>query len=115
MLRGAQEQGGLRAIILNVPTLTHRRSCVEGGLLMGGGEGPRRARPALLAELEAHLTRRAQALWVVRPERRAGFIEAQRAQAVALEEAVLASRLCHRPRRRHPFAAPLRCACKEAA
>ena len=70
--------------------------------------------PALLAEDEAHLRRRLQAVRVIGPERRAGLVEFERAEAVAGEEAVLARHLLRplRARRRnhcrHVLRQPLR-------
>ena len=63
---------------------------VQGGLLVRAGEGPRGRGAALLAEGEAQLARRAQAVGMVRPEGRAGLVEVQRAQQVAAEVAVVA-------------------------
>src|SRR5215207_5581730 len=74
---------------------------VERRLLLGAGEGPRGLRAALLAEGEAQLPRRPQALGMVGPEGRAGLVEGQRAERVAPEVAGLARdlRSCCRPRR----------------
>src|SRR4051794_18318020 len=63
---------------------------VERRLLVGRGEGVGRARAALLAEDERHLARWAQPLRGIRAEGRAGLVEAQRAQQVAPEEAIVA-------------------------
>ena len=69
------------------------RSAMQGGLLLRRGERPRGLGAALLAEGEAQLARRAQAVGVVGPERRAGLVLAQRAQQVAAEVAVVARHL----------------------
>src|SRR3954447_2069971 len=67
-----------------------RWSGVERRLLVGRREDVGRTRPALLAEYEGHLARWPQPLGGIRTEGRAGFLEAQRTQQVAPEEAVLA-------------------------
>ena len=70
--------------------------------------------PALLAEDEAHLRRRPQPVRVIGPERGAGLVEFQRAQAVAGEEALLARDLLRplgarrRNHCRHDLDRPLR-------
>ena len=65
-------------------------------------ERPGGLAPALLAEDEAHLGRRPQAVRVIGPERRARLVELERAEAVAREEALLARDLLRplRARRR---------------
>ena len=57
-------------------------------LLLGGRERPGGLAAALLAEHEAQLARRAQALRAVGPEGRARLVELERAEAVAREEAL---------------------------
>src|SRR5256885_5932377 len=72
-------------------------------LLLGGREGVGRPRGALLAEDEAQLLGRAQAVRAVRAEGRARLVEAQRAEQISLKEARLARHLAalrhvlHRP------------------
>src|SRR5213596_1199267 len=71
-------------------------------LLLRARKGVGGARAALLAEGEAQLARRTQALGGVGAERRARLVEAQGAQQVAPEEARLAGHLAalrHVPRR----------------
>jgi hypothetical protein len=66
---------------------------VKSVLLVSARERPRRLAPAFLAEDEAHLLRRPQAVGMVRPEGGAGFVEIQRAQQVLVKEAVIAADL----------------------
>src|SRR3954467_6069670 len=77
------------------PARRKRRSYsgVESSLLVGRREGERRARPALLAEDERPLARWAKALGGIGTEGRARFVEVQRAQQIAPEEALLARHL----------------------
>ena len=66
------------------------------------GKRPGRARAALVAEHEAQLLGRPQAVGVVGAEGRAGRRLGERAEHVATEEAILAMRVfgyCHEPRR----------------
>src|SRR3954447_10186451 len=75
------------------PAPRHPRpySSREERTLLGGPRA--RARPAggtVLAEGEGHLARWAQPLRGIRAEGRAGLVEAQRAQQVAPEEAIVA-------------------------
>ena len=67
-------------------------SAVERRLLLRRGKGPCRSGATLLTEDEAQLRRRFE-LRLVRPERRAGLIELQRAEQVDAEEALLAADL----------------------
>ncbi len=64
-------------------------SGVERDLLGRRGKRPGDLEAALLAEVEAQLTRRTQAIRVVGPERRAGGAVADRAEVMAAEEAAL--------------------------
>src|SRR3954463_1638873 len=57
-------------------------SAVQRGLLLRVGEREGGGRPVLLAEVEAQLARRAQALRMVGAERRARLVERQRAEQV---------------------------------
>src|SRR5205807_9142911 len=78
---------------------------VQRRLLVGRREGPRRGGPPLLAEGEAQLARRLQAVRSGRTEGAAGPVAVQRAEEVLAEEAVVARHLaCRAPslRRRHP-------------
>src|SRR6478735_11602692 len=79
------------------------------GLFLRRREGPHGLPAALLAEDEAQLLGRAQPLRVIRPERRARFVESEGTETVAGEEALLARHLlrplvCARRRSncRHP-------------
>src|ERR671923_1097393 len=63
---------------------------VKRRLLLSRRKLPRRLAPALLAEHEPHLARRAEPLGAVGAERRAGLVECERAQPVPAEEAVVA-------------------------
>src|SRR3954454_7931867 len=94
------------ARIFMAPTLTAAgpaASTVQRGLLLGVGERPGGGRTGLLAEVKAHLARRPQALGVIGAERGAGGVQRQRAEHVAAEVALLATRLLAlRARLRHP-------------
>jgi hypothetical protein len=65
-------------------------SGVQRGLLLRRGEGPRRARAALLAEDEAQLLWRAQ-LCLARTEGGTRLVELERAEQVDAEVALLAA------------------------
>src|SRR4051794_10456855 len=86
------------------PSRARAASGVQRGLLLCRREGPDGLGAPLLAEGEAQLARRAQALRPVRAERRARLLEGQRAQRVASEVARLARDLlpCRDPLR-HAF------------
>src|SRR4051812_19127467 len=78
-------------------------SGVERRLLVGRREGERRARAPLVAEDEGHLARWPKALRGIRAKGRARFVQAQGAQQVAPEEAILARDLLTL---RHPLNRP---------
>src|SRR6185295_3493340 len=59
-------------------------------LLVRAGERPRGGRAAVLAEGEAQLARRAQAVGMSGPEGRAGLVEVQSTEQVATEVALVA-------------------------
>ena len=90
--------------LTDTPGIRVDRSGVKRGLLLRRRERPRGLAPALLAEHEAQLARRAQPLRMVGPERRARLVECERAQPVAPEEAILAGHLprLHVPCRHFP-------------
>src|SRR3954447_20248518 len=76
--------------ILRPPTRA-RKLAVQRGLLLSARKRPGGLPAALLAEDEVHLLRRAQALGMVGPERRARLVERQCAEHVLTEEAVVAA------------------------
>src|SRR3954469_19098605 len=78
------------ARIFMAPTLTPKPACppggastVQRGLLLGVGKRPGGGRAALLAEVEAHLARRPQALGMVGTERGTRGVQRQGAEHVA--------------------------------
>src|SRR3954452_4307041 len=73
------------------PGFSSGRLCLQANLFLSARERPADLAPALLAEHEAQLARRPQALRMVGPERGARLVELERAEAGACEEALLAS------------------------
>jgi hypothetical protein len=74
---------------------------VKRRLLGRRRERPGDLQPALGSEYEPQLARRPQPIGPVGPERRAGTVLADRAQLVALKEALLTARLLNYPTFRH--------------